>query len=191
MKDFETIGDIIYSNQDAKLTKLDWNLKEPFKGRLLLELESLSFIHEFGRNTAWLGEEGLNYPYANKDHLATGWTARTKILTNALHDRLGEEFNHLLVNQYLPGQKLNPHKDDEPELKGAIASLSLGDTATFDFTAGNIDLHDGDFIIGNRKFFNQLKHSISISHNNEIRYNLTWRNVTHEPIEEYDTIRPR
>ena len=145
----------------------------------------MPFIFEFGRNTAWLGVPELNYPYANKDHLATGWTKYTQILTEAMNKKLGTSFNHLLVNQYMPNQKLAMHKDNEPELQGSILSLSLGDTATFKFSTGRgrtsfksaIDLKDGDFIIGNRSFFNQFYHEVSVPHNAQVRYNLTWRTI--------------
>ena len=34
---------------------------------------NLEFNYEFGRGTHWLGEEGLDYRYTNKSHIAQGW----------------------------------------------------------------------------------------------------------------------
>ena len=147
------------------------------------DLGRLSYQLEFGRNTTWLGTKGLNYRYAGRDHIAQGWTASTKKLTRLLCLALKDQkwtLNHLLVNQYRQGQSLNMHKDDEPELIGPIVSLSVGDTATFDYTAGQTDLYDGDLLIGNREFFNQFPHSVSPTHRGRIRYNLTWRTIKNE-----------
>ena len=172
---------ILYKEGEAALYKLNRQLREPFKIALLKDLQALTYFKEFGRNTSWLGEPGLNYIYANRNHRATGWTKRTRILTDYLIDNIYLEWqpalNHLLVNQYLAGQSLAPHRDDEPDLVGPIVSLSLGDTATFDYTEGKIDLEDGDILVGSRKFFDTVTHSVSQPHNDQVRYNLTWRTV--------------
>jgi alkylated DNA repair dioxygenase AlkB len=172
---FETI---YTNNTGAQLQKATQTLKSEFASTLLAELQQLSFTQEFGRGTAWLGEHGLNYIYAGRSHIATGYTPKVEILTKWLNETTSESFNHILVNQYKPGQKLNKHKDDEKELKGSIASLSLGAPAVFDYTADQITLHNGELIIGNREFFNQLAHGVSTPLENSTRYNITWRTLS-------------
>lgn len=169
---------IYTNNTGAQLRKATQTLKPEFASPLLAELQELSFTQEFGRGTAWLGERGLNYIYSGRSHIATGYTPKVELLTNWLNKTTGESFNHVLINQYKPGQKLNKHKDDEKELKGSIASLSLGAPAVFDYTADKITLYNGELIIGNREFFNQLAHGVSTPLENKTRYNITWRTIS-------------
>ena len=172
------IFETLYTNdRGAKLSKARQTLDPDFASLLLAELQQLSFTQEFGRGTAWLGERGLDYKYFGRSHIATGYTPRVELLTKWLNELTGEDYNHVLVNQYKPGQKLNKHKDDEKELKGSIASLSLGAPAVFDYTADKITLHHGELIIGNREFFNQLAHGVSTPLENSTRYNITWRTI--------------
>ena len=148
----------------------------------LPRLADLDYITEFGRNTHWLGEEGLNYPYAGKPHIARNWGIYLP-LTNWLNKIFHTEFNHLLINQYLPDQSLTWHKDDEPELTGPIASLSLGDSAFFyyskflDCVPDKLELKEYTLLVGDRDFWNTYYHRVSKPLNKGIRYNLTWRTI--------------
>lgn len=47
--------------------------------------------------------------------------------------------DQVIVNEYEPGQGISPHIDCEPCFEDTIASLSLGSTATMDFTAEGPD----------------------------------------------------
>ena len=161
----------------AWLYKPRTTLRDAFAQHLLAEIQQLDFVQEFGRGTAWLGDTGLDYYYSGRSHIATGYTPRIEILTKCLNKLTGENYNHVLVNQYKPGQKLNKHKDDEKELKGSISSLSLGAPAVFDYTVDKVTLHDRDLIIGNRIFFNRFAHGVSAPLENRTRYNITWRTI--------------
>ena len=168
--------------------------------------DRLEFSYEFGRGTHWLGEEGLNYKYANKNHIAQGWHSYSiEDLTESM--RLlsieygfaspGDDlYNHLLINQYLPKQRLNMHRDDEPQLTGPIASLSLGASSVFTYgvtrsvgAGKKVTLKHGDLMLGSREFFNEYYHSVApIKYSDKlqyptrqplypVRYNLTWRTI--------------
>ena len=102
-----------------------------------------------------------------------------KYIKNGDRDKV---YNHLLINQYLPNMSLNRHKDDEPELQGTIASLTLGDSALF--TYGNpkgkyniITLKEDDLLIGNKEFFTTMYHQVSEPLNQGTRYNFTRRTI--------------
>ena len=131
---------------------------------------NLEFNYEFGRGTHWLGETGLDYKYTNKSHIAQGWHNKEIEKLTSIIRQFTEEldfcsddnqlYNHLLINQYLPKQKLNMHKDNEPELIGPIASLTLGASSRKPFSPY------GSTLIANMK-----KHSVS-SDNIAIKYGL-------------------
>jgi len=159
--------------------------------------DDLEYKYEFGRGTCWLGEKGLDYRYTNKSHIAQGWgnnffkeltdTMRILAINSGFNNEKQPLFNHLLVNQYIGKQKLAMHKDNEPDLTGPIASLSLGATTKFNYglsksmkEAESISLSNGHILLGNREFFNNYFHSVSspkITPITPVRYNLTWRTV--------------
>jgi hypothetical protein len=170
------------------------------------EFDRLEFVTEFGRDTAWLGEPGLNYRYTGRDHIAKDLAdfdmlsdftdlARRNAIEMGFNPEKLPLFNHLLINRYIGPQKLAMHKDDEPELVGPIASLSIGATAPFYYGNKSVEVRHGDFLIGNRSFFTKLKHGVgsptpvqvaSCGYDEETtgrieakaRYNLTWRTIT-------------
>ena len=158
---------------------------------LIKELEGLDYVKEFGRLVAWQGNKSVNYKYTNKHHIARGWTLHIDLISETIRQFLQTEnwelyFNHCLINKYESNMSLNPHKDNEPELKGAIASLTLGDSANFIYGKdypNNVDrynslqLNHGDVMIGNRKFFNDYYHSVTKPINGKTRYCLTWRTI--------------
>ena len=155
------------------------------------------FNYEFGRGTHWLGETGLDYKYTNKSHIAQGWhNKEIEKLTSIIrqfteeHDFCSDDkqlYNHLLINQYLPKQKLNMHKDNEPELIGPIASLTLGASSVFSYgttkairKSDKKTLGHGDIMIGTRGFFNTYFHSVAapiVTEQYPVRYNFTWRTI--------------
>ena len=161
-----------------------YNLKDVEK-----EIKEFEFIKEFGRLVAWQGNRDTNYIYTNKHHIANGWTRHVGLVSYTIRQFLQTKdwesyFNHCLINQYDATMYLNSHKDNEPELTGAIASLTLGDSAWFRYgltrnipKQTNLQLNHGDVMIGNRKFFETYYHSVSQPINGKTRFNLTWRTV--------------
>ena len=165
---------------------------------LMEELKSLTYVKEFGRLVTFQGNKDIDYIYTNVHHKATGWTKRVKEVSTAIRYFLQIKdtycslkrnelyFNHCLINQYKSNMSLNIHKYNEPDLRGAIASLTLGDSANFIYGKNypnNVDrynslqLNHGDVMIGNRKFFNEYYHSATKPINGKTRFNLTWRTV--------------
>ena len=161
-------------------------------------LDALPYTYEFGRGTYWLGEEGLDYRYTNRSHVAQGWqdyriTHLTEIMRELTNQfklgtwENGELYNHLLINQYLPNQKLNMHRDNEPTISGPLASFTVGASARFTYgltksirEGTHISLGEGDILIGNQDFFDNYYHSVAkpqITDESAVRYNLTWRTV--------------
>ena len=81
------------------------------------------------RRCAWFGEPGVTYGYSRQLHHASGWTAATASLRDHLLERLGVEFNFVLLNLYRDGNDcIGWHSDNERELgkRPCIASLSFG-----------------------------------------------------------------
>ena len=187
-------------NDTLKEARLWESFHEGFTNLYIDQCNKLDYKYEFGRGTCWLGEEGLDYKYTNKSHIAQGWKNRIfydlteTIRSVAKTAGFGEEkeplFNHLLVNQYTNKQKLAMHKDNETDLIGPIASLSLGATTKFNYglsksmkEAESISLINGHILIGNREFFDNYYHSVSapnISTYTPVRYNLTWRTINRD-----------
>ena len=201
---------------------MDFILKDPNLGAYLAktttglcfpcleaEFDRLEFVTEFNRGTAWLGEPGLNYRYTGRDHIAKDLSAfemlsnltdlaRRNAIEMGFNPKELPLFNHLLINRYIGSQKLAMHKDDEPELIGPIASLSIGASAPFYYGDQSVEVSQGDFLIGNRNFFTKLKHGVgsptparveSCGYDEETsgpiypyaRYNLTWRTIAPDP----------
>ena len=164
-------------------------LQIKFDKELLTEIKELDYVKEFGRLISFQGNKNVDYIYTNKHHIAKGWTEYVAKVSQAIRWFLATKdsakyFNHCLINQYDETMYLNSHKDNEPELTGAIASLSLGDSAWFRYGLDrnipkqtNLQLNHGDVMIGNRKFFETYYHSVSQPINGETRFNLTWRTV--------------
>ena len=158
-------------------------------GELYKEINQLDYIKEFGREVAWCGEPDINYIYTGKNHKCSGWNRYIWLLTTVIREffqypNVDDIFNHCLINKYDATMYLNSHKDNEPELTGAIASLTLGDSAWFRYgltnnipKQTNLQLNNGDIMIGNRKFFETYYHSVSQPINGKTRFNLTWRTI--------------
>jgi alkylated DNA repair dioxygenase AlkB len=123
-------------------------------------------LHAVPRLVAWYGDPGCCYRYSGLLHQPQPWTAPLAELRHLLADRLGLDFNSLLLNRYRDGSdRMGWHADDEPELEPnhPIASLSLGASRTLRFRprprrrsqeiasppAGGFDLElaDGDLLL--------------------------------------------
>lgn len=181
----------------ARLVALGADLDLMDTAGLLDELDNLLFNYgrfEFGRQTAWFGTEGLNYHYAGKDHIATTPPQVIQDLADIareLVNKLGvapleNRYNHILLNGYYKDQKLNYHRDDEPELLGSIFSMSFGRSGHFNFynpddpenTHRTLVLDHGACLLGNRAFFKRYLHSAdSPLDPSAPRFNLTFRTI--------------
>lgn len=88
--------------------------------------------HEVPRLVAWAGDEGVTYRYSRIDHVAAGWPEVLANVRAVLEQQLNARYNFVLLNHYRTGQDaMGWHADDEPELKGQVASVSLGATRRF------------------------------------------------------------
>jgi len=54
--------------------------------------------------------------------------------------------DQVIINEYTPGQGISPHIDCEPCFEDTIASLSLGSTATMDFTSDSPEQKQSVFL---------------------------------------------
>lgn len=83
------------------------------------------------RQISWVGDEGLDYRYASRSHVGTGWPKWLKDLA----DRMATDFdrcdNHVLLNRYRCGSDhMGWHRDDERGVVGDVLVLSLGASRT-------------------------------------------------------------
>lgn len=181
-------------NSNGSVLKRTGLLFHPFDKQFgdLLDISQEYRELEFGRYVSFFGLDGANYRYSGKTHLARPMplvlsSFRDLALDRAFYSGFMRNappidfFNHILLNEYEEGQKLNAHKDDEPDLIGPIVSISLGASANFNYgvnrncTTSTL-LEHGDILIGNRNFFKNYYHSASESYGG-VRFNLTFRTV--------------
>jgi alkylated DNA repair dioxygenase AlkB len=81
------------------------------------------------RLVAWYGDPGVCYRYSGVEHVAGGWPSQLCSVRDLLRREWSAGFNFVLINRYRDGSdSMGWHRDDEPELAGPIASLSLGAT---------------------------------------------------------------
>ena len=93
-------------------------------------------LHPVPRQVCWYGDPGCSYRYSGHSHDPLPWTAPLASLREQLAQRLGWNFNSLLLNRYRSGaDRMGWHADDEAELAAdhPIASLSLGVMRTLRF----------------------------------------------------------
>ena len=182
-------------NHNGSVLKRTGLLFHPFDKQFgdLLDISREYRELEFGRYTSFFGLDGANYKYSGKNHLARPMplvlsSFRDLALERAYYSGFLKNapiyidlFNHILLNEYEEGQKLNAHKDDEPDLIGPIVSISLGAPANFNYgvnrncTTSTL-LEHGDILIGNKHFFDNYYHSASEPQDG-VRINLTFRTV--------------
>jgi alkylated DNA repair dioxygenase AlkB len=86
------------------------------------------------RLQAWYGDADSSYSYSGLSMQPQPWNDLLKQIKAYIEETVGHPFNSVLANQYRNGQdSVAWHQDNEPELgqNPVIASLSLGDTRTF------------------------------------------------------------
>ena len=97
-------------------------------------------IRMYGRNvlvprlSSWYADKRKDYTYSGALHNPLPWTSELLALKRAIESRTGAQFNSVLCNLYRNEKdSVSWHSDDEPELglKPVIASLSFGETRTF------------------------------------------------------------
>ena len=91
---------------------------------------------DFPRLTAWYGEEGKVYKYSGLVNVPLPFTHLLNELKKAVEKAADSTFNAALLNLYRNEKdSMGWHSDDDPELgiNPVIASLSFGETRTFQF----------------------------------------------------------
>ncbi len=133
------------------------------------------------RRVAWCGEPGLSYRYSGSDHAAAGWLPPLKAIAGRLEAELGGVFNFVLLNAYADGSEyMGWHTDAEPEMVGAVASLSLGGPRRFLLRPDDasrsipIELEHGSLLV----FDPAIRHSLPRCASAERRVNLTFRHIS-------------
>jgi len=156
-------------------------------------------LHAVPRLVAWYGDPGCTYRYSGLLHQPRPWTAALAELRRLLGERLGLDFNSLLLNRYRDGSdRMGWHADDEPELEPnhPIASLSLGASRTLRFrprpqprsrsqerpaTAADsfgLELADGDLLLMDAPTQDHWQHGLPARLRlRQERLNLTFRRI--------------
>lgn len=139
------------------------------------------------RQTAWYGDDELEYKYSGVTRVAKKWTKTLLEIKYLVEEICEERFNSCLLNKYQNGStSMGWHSDNEKELKdeGIIASVSLGQTRKFLFKHNRSDLkvelmlHHGSLLQMKGAIQKNWKHSLPIMKNvAEERINLTFRNI--------------
>ncbi len=144
-------------------------------------------IRLFGRQrvvprlVAWFGDAGVSYRYSQLEHPCHGWPPELNRLRGRLREDFGVASNFALLNRYRCGRdSMGWHADDEPELSGAVVSVSLGATRTLRLrpsrsgASGGLQLAHGTLLMHDRKLYHALpKTSRPVGE----RINLTFRQV--------------
>ncbi len=139
------------------------------------------------RLTCWQGEPDAEYVYSGIRNVPVPWTPTVAELRDMLEDQLGLTFNSVLLNRYRGGDdSIGWHSDDEPELgdEPVIASLSFGDTRTFEFrhkktsSQLSLPLSNGSLLVMKGRTQREWQHRVpkEPSVRGE-RINLTFRNI--------------
>lgn len=95
-------------------------------------------IQDFSRFTARLGDVGVKYVYAGKQHKLAQFTPTLAILRDKLTTDLRTQFNCCYVNLYIDGNSSLPRHSDITSLpqlgpEPVIVSVSLGSSRVFQF----------------------------------------------------------
>lgn len=109
-------------------------MMEDLLEELPLKQEMLTFSGKqfaMPRLISWHGEK--SYRYSGRTFQPSPFTKKLNEINNLLKDRLGLNFNSVLVNYYRDGKdSISWHSDDEPQIDGkCIASISLGGARRF------------------------------------------------------------
>lgn len=140
------------------------------------------------RLIAWFGDAGKGYRLAGKDIAADPWTKELLELKTRIEAFSGHIFNSVLLNYYRDqNDSVAWHRDKESELgnRPLIASVSLGQTRSFEFRAADdhtkkhaLPLEHGSLLLMKGELQVYWEHRIAKS--NKLmgpRINLTFRKV--------------
>jgi alkylated DNA repair dioxygenase AlkB len=150
-KNFEYYEDFL--SQDEAQRYFDLLMKETFWEE---DAPILLFGKEYKqpRLLAYYGD--LDYSYSGVSHEARTFTNTLEEIKKKIEEKLGEEFNSVLLNLYRDEKdNMGKHSDDERELgpEPTIASLSLGEQRNFiihnkfDKSKVKISLKSGSLLI--------------------------------------------
>jgi len=92
---------------------------------------------EVPRLISWVGDVGLDYRYAARSHVGSGWPGWLDGLRQLVGGAAGQTFNHVLLNRYRDGTDyMGWHRDDERGVCGPVVVLSLGAVRRFGWREG-------------------------------------------------------
>eukprot|EP01120_Amphizonella_sp_Union-15-10_P000648 TRINITY_DN10685_c0_g1_i1.p1 TRINITY_DN10685_c0_g1~~TRINITY_DN10685_c0_g1_i1.p1 ORF type:complete len:227 (-),score=42.93 TRINITY_DN10685_c0_g1_i1:105-785(-) len=129
-KEFPVPGLRYYSNfitekeQAAFLKQID---SLPWSNRLSRRTQQYGFDYDYGARNS---EDELRL---TKSKPFPKWLSQLAVQLND-KNILPHVPDQAIINEYRPGQGINPHKDHEGSFKDWIASLTLGSGVTMDFT---------------------------------------------------------
>ena len=143
---------------------------------------------EIPRLQAWIADDGIQYSYSNNLLPVLPWSQRLWAVKQDVEHAAGHRFNAVLLTYYRHGEDhVTWHADDERELgpEPVIASLSLGATRSFSYSAGcgdataqSLFLGGGDLLLMLPAFQRGWQHCVpmepAVRHP---RINLTFRRV--------------
>lgn len=153
------------------------------------EVKMYGKVYPVPRQTAWYGNEGLNYKYSGILCNPEPWTKELMDIKRVIEHFLPtENFNSVLLNLYRDGNdKVSWHADDEPELgiNPTIASVSLGAVRRFDLKHKTdpeqklqLELNSGSLVVMQGALQHNWLHQIPVQKKiNEQRINLTYRTI--------------
>ncbi len=137
------------------------------------------------RLVAWYGDPGLSYRYSGTMHCTTGWPQLLAEVSEGLKKTVSLSSNFVLLNRYRDGSdSMGWHCDDEAELHGPVASLSLGASRRFHMRdcgcveTQRINLEHGSLLILDKKTSHALPKT---KRRLAERINLTFRHVINRP----------
>jgi alkylated DNA repair dioxygenase AlkB len=132
------------------------------------------------RQVAWCGDSGVSYSYSGRMHTAGGWFSQLQALARTLEGLLNQPFNFALLNRYRNGQDhMGWHTDDEADVQGAIASVSLGASRGFllrmpgESRSRRLLLEHGSLLVFDRR----IRHCLPKRVNAGERINITFRSI--------------
>lgn len=169
------------SNEAYRKLRKHLDTEVEFNAEIIRGIECL-------RKTASYGDRDLKYTYAGKRQVALPWTDELREVADKLND---PKINFVLINRYPSGNAgIGWHADDERDiaLNSTIYSLSIGDTRRFllrDAKTGeqvlDVELPPGSLLSMEGSTQQYLEHSVprttAKAHQNQVRYNLTFRSI--------------
>jgi alkylated DNA repair dioxygenase AlkB len=143
------------------------------------------FGHLQPRLTASYGDEGLTYRYSGTTNIALPWFPPLLELKERI-EKVQGTYNYCLLNLYRDGRdSVGWHADDERGMGDTIASLSLGETRTFEIRHNetkqkmSFPVKNGTLVIMTGTMQRFWKHRVPRT-TEEVgeRINLTYRRMT-------------